>query len=134
MSEKMNAEKFELANKWLRLQNKNISILQNLKVKGIEGIVLYGASEFAVRLLEQCEKENMPVKIVAIADKKISSMGTYYKDIPLISINDIAGMNRDTICVVVTAMGFYDEIADELQNKGITNVKSLKDIIYDAYC
>lgn len=134
MSERINFEKFELANKWLHLQNKNISILQSLRNKGISKIIIYGASEFALRLIEQCEKKSEPTEVIAISDKKITSKGTCYKDIPLISIDDIARMDINGVCVVITAMGFYEEIASELRNKEITNFTSLKELIYDVYC
>ena len=133
LSTQINLEKFELANKWLHLRNNNISILQNLKERGITKIVIYGASEFAVRLLEQCENENGIVEVVGIGDKKISSKGAYYKNIPLLSINDIVEMDINGLYVIITAMGFYTEILRELHEKGITNIISLRELIYDSY-
>lgn len=130
----MNDEKFELANKWIRLQNKKISILKSLKDTGITKIILYGASEFALRLLEQCDNEDNIVEVVGIADKKIRSKGGYYTNIPLLSIDDIKEFDMDDTCIVITAMGFYEEIVDELKEKGITNFISLREIIYDVYC
>lgn len=134
MSKKINAEKYELANKWLHLQNNNLSILQSLRNKGISKIIIYGASEFALRLIEQCEKESEPTEVIAISDKRITSKGTYYKDIPLISIDDIKSIDRDDTCVVITAMGFYEEIVNKFRDKEITNFTSLRELIYDAYC
>lgn len=135
MSKQVNLEKFELANKWLCLQNNNISILQQLKERGISKIIIYGASEFAVRLLEQYENENGIVEVVGIGDKKISSKGAYYKNIPLLSIDDIveSNMNGDGVYVIITAMGFCTEISKELHGKGITNIISLRELIYDSY-
>lgn len=132
---KMCEEKFELANKWIRLQNKKISVLQGLKNKGIERIILYGASEFALRLLEQCENEKDVIEVVGIADRKVQIEGTYYKDIPLLSMDDVIKMDRkDDTCIVITAMGFYEEIADMLRENGVINFTSLKELIYDVYC
>ena len=126
-------EKYELANKWIRLQNKKISILQSLKNKGISKIIIYGASEFALRLLEQCENENV-VEVIGIADKNITSKGEYYKDIPLLSVDDLIESDMRNVCVVITAMGYYNEISNELKEKGITNITSLREMIYDVYC
>lgn len=134
MSEIINAEKYELANKWLRLQNKNISVLQSLTNKGISKIIIYGASEFALRLIEQCEKESEPTEIIAISDKRIASRGEYYKDIPLISIDDIKSIDMEDVCVVITAMGFYEEIADEFRDREITSFISLRELLYAVYC
>lgn len=127
-------EKFELANKWIRLQNKKISILKVLKENGVTEIILYGASEFALRLLEQCENENDIVKIIGISDKKISSKGGFYKNIPFLSLDDMKEYKKDNVCIVITAIGFYEEIKSEFQTKGIGNFLSLKDLIYAAYC
>lgn len=129
-----NAEKFELANKWIRLQNKGVSIIRNLRNKGVEKIVLYGASEFALRFLEQCDNENNIVEVIGIVDKKITSNGGNYRDIPLLSIDDIVDLDSENTFVVITAMGFYEEILGELHQKGIMNVISLKELIYDVYC
>lgn len=126
-------DKYELANKWLRLQNRGISVLKGLKDKGITQIILYGASEFALRLMEQCENENHIVRIIGIADKRISSKGAYYKEIPLLSMDDLMEHNGDGVCIVITAMGFSKAVAKELQENGNRNFISLRDLIEDAY-
>lgn len=127
----MDNEKYELMNKWMLLQNKGISILQNLKNKGITRIILYGASDFAVRLLEQCENEKC-IEVLAVSDKRITSKGGYYKGIPLWSMDDVVKVHTTDICVVITAIGFHKEIAEELKEKGITNFISLSTLIYDC--
>ena len=133
MTVDVSAEKFELANKWIRLLNKRISILQELRVKGIRRIVIYGASEFALRLLEQCEDEAGIIEVLGVSDKKISSQGDFYCGIPLVSIHDIKKMESEDMCVVITAMGYYEEILGELQKEGILRIISLQELIYDAY-
>ena len=85
-----------------------------------------------MRLLEQCENENNIVEVIGIADKKIRSRGAFYKDIPLMSIDDIQEVNVDSTCVVITAMGFYDEIVKEFREKGIVNYISLREVVEDA--
>lgn len=124
-------EKYELLNKWMRLQNKNISILKYLNTKGISKIIIYGASELALRLIEQCENEKC-IEIIAISDKKVHSKDTYYKDILLVAMDDIVEINEENVYIIITAMGFYDEIAGELTEKGITNFISLRELVFDA--
>ena len=126
MSSDINLEKFELANKWIRLQNKGISMPQHLRTRGIKKIVLYGASEFALRLLEQCENEAGIIEILGISDKQISSKGDFYCGIKKIESEDM--------CVVITAMGYYEEILGELHKEGILRTISLQELIYDACC
>ena len=36
--------------------------------------------------------------------------------------------------IIITAMGFYEEIKINLEEKEIFNFISLKELIYDAYC
>ena len=127
-------EKFELANKWLRLQNRNISILQGLRNKGITKIIIYGASEFALRLIEQCENENNVVKIIGIGDKEISSKSGDYKNLPYLTIDDIALLKMENMCVVITAMGFCEEIRSELRKRGISKIISLKEMVNEVFC
>lgn len=134
MSKDSNAEKFEIANRWLYLQNRSISFLENLKKSGFDKIIIYGASEFALRLIEQCENENNIVSIIGIVDKSISSKGMCYKSIPLLSFSDILELDMKNVKIIITAMGFYEEIKINLEEKEIFNFISLKELIYDAYC
>lgn len=55
---------------------------------GINKIIFYGASEFALRLVKQCENEDNIVRVVGIVDRSISSKGMFYKTIPLFSLSD----------------------------------------------
>lgn len=132
MLDKTNLEKYELANKWLHLQNKNVSIFENLRKNGINRIIIYGASDFALRLIEQCENEKN-MKIIAIADKMISEKKEYYQSIPLVSIDNIQSMQDDNTCIVIAAVGFQDEIINDFNNRKIKNFILLRDLIYDAY-
>ncbi len=132
MSEQVNLQKYELANKWIHLINQKKSILENLKRRGIDKIIIYGASDFALRLMEQCENEQI-VEILAISDKLIVNDEGQYKEIPLISLDKIQNFIEDNTCVVITAMGYCEEIVDEFRKKGIEKFILLSDLIYDSY-
>lgn len=134
MSRDSSVEKFEVANRWLHLLNRNISFLEKLRNTGVDKIIIYGASEFALRLIEQCENENNIVKIIGIVDRSISSKGMFYKSIPLLSFSDALELDMKNVKIIITAMGFYEEIKSNLEEKGILNFISLKELIYDAYC
>ena len=108
------------------------SILENLKRRGIDKIIIYGASDFALRLMEQCENEQI-VEILAISDKLIVNDEGQYKEIPLISLDKIQNFIEDNTCVVITAMGYCEEIVDEFRKKGIEKFILLSDLIYDSY-
>lgn len=125
--------KFHIANKWLCLRNKNSSILDSLYARGITGIIVYGATELAQRLMEECEKEDSRISLLGIADKQIGEKGGYYKEIPLIPIDQLAEMNSEGVMIVVTAVGAMKEIMADLQKRGVMNVITLQDLVYDAY-
>ena len=45
MSKDNSEEKFNVANRWLHLQNRNISFLEQLKNTGVDKIILYGENK-----------------------------------------------------------------------------------------
>jgi hypothetical protein len=120
-------EKYNIANKWIYILNGDITLTQGLIKKGFNQMVIYGASEFAVRLIECCHKEKFAIK--AIVDKKIKCEGGFYRGIPLITIHDLGKMDLLKVCVVITSVGFFDEIDSELNKRHIKNVISLRDLI-----
>lgn len=123
-------EKYDIANKWIYLQNHKKSLVKNLIGRGIQQIIIYGASDFAVRLIEYCENEEYKIK--AIADKKIIYNGAEYKGIPLISMDEIGKMDLSNTSIVITAMGYYEEIKKSFEQKNIKNVMSLRELIESA--
>lgn len=123
---KMFVTKFNVASSWLRIIYKHRSIVEDLKKKNIDQIIVYGASEFALRFIEECEKEN--INVAAIADRQVSGRGYAYKGIPLISIEDILEPEMENTCIVITAMGYAEEIEKEFQTRGIKNYMFLQEL------
>jgi hypothetical protein len=123
-------EKYQIAYKWILVLNHDKSLTENLLKKGINQIVIYGASELAVRLIEQCKRESY--EIMAITDKKIKHSGGFYMEIPLITMGELERTDLSHTYTVITAMGFYNEIKDELEQRNIKNVISLRELIEDA--
>jgi FlaA1/EpsC-like NDP-sugar epimerase len=123
-------EKYNIANKWIYLLSNDKPLTENLNRNNINQIIIYGASEFAVRLIEQCKRENFA--IMAITDKKIKHRGGFYREIPLITADELEKIDLLHTYVVITAMGFYNEIKDELAQRNIKNVISLCELIEDA--
>lgn len=120
-------EKYDIANKWMYLHNHKIKIVKDLIDRGIQQVIIYGASEFAVRLIEYCENEKYMIQ--AIADKKITYSGGEYKGIPLISMDEIGKMDLSSTCIIITAMGYCEEIKKEFEQKNIKNVMSLRELV-----
>lgn len=124
-------EKLNIAMKWLQNNNKGKSLFWHLREQGIDKIIVYGASEFAVRFLEEAEKENY--RILGIVDKRIISPTFFYQKIPLLSLEDLSLEKYKNEYVVITAMGYYEEIRCELQKKGIEKVISLREVIENNF-
>jgi 4-hydroxy-3-methylbut-2-enyl diphosphate reductase IspH len=53
-------------------------------------------------------------------------------EIPLITIDELEKMDLLHTYVVITAMGFYEEIKNELEQRNIGNVISLCELIENA--
>ena len=90
--------------------------------------MLYGASEFAVRFLQRCEEEK--IVISAITDKKINAEGGFYQDIPLVPVNNIKKYLGDKDYIIVTAMGYYEEIKTRIEKEGYAQIISLRTLLY----
>jgi hypothetical protein len=120
-------EEYQIAIKWIYLLNNEISLTEKLSNKGINKIIIYGATEFAVRLVETCKNENFEVN--AITDKRILHNGGSYMGIPLITIEELQKTDSANTYLVVTATRYYDEIKSELENINIKNVISLRDLL-----
>lgn len=121
-------QQYQTANKWVELFCRGIPIKKRLEEWKIEKIIIYGASEFTLRLLSCCEKEN--INVAAITDKKITVMGGFYKDIPLVPVNNVKDYLDDNVFVVVAAMGYFEEIKSELEKMGYGQILSLKKLLY----
>jgi hypothetical protein len=124
-------EKYEIANKWIFLLHHDKPLTENLLKKNVNQIIIYGASEFAVHLIEQCKREKFEIK--AISDKRIKHSGGLYMQIQLITIDELEKMDLLYTCVIITAMGFCEEIKNELAQRHIENVISLRELVNDAF-
>lgn len=131
--ENADAKKFHIANKWICLLNKNISILAPLYNQGIAEIVIYGMTDLALRLMEECAKKDSRISVLGITDKRISANGGSYEGFPLIPVDQLGEMRSEGVMIVVTAVRALKEIMSDLQMRGISNVIALQDLIYAAY-
>ena len=118
--------RLKCAQEWLRMYCHGETIRDKCKQKQIENIVIYGVSNFASLLIEACLKEE--IHIVGISDKKITKEGMDYLEIPFIS-PQMVGKLGNNITIVITAMGFAEEIKKEFTNRGMNNVISLLELI-----
>lgn len=118
--------RLKCAQEWIRVYCCGQSMRDKCKQKKIENIVIYGVSNFALLLIEACFKED--IHIVGISDSKITTGGMDYLGIPFISPQMINNLGNN-VTIVITAMGFVEEIKHELIGRGINNIISLLELI-----
>lgn len=124
--------KYQIVLKWLQLQQQGYSIFTYLKEEGIHSIVIYGVTELSMTLFNENRNGKNHNIIKAISDKKIKEGDSYrFDDIPCVSPIAIREIVTDDDIVLVTAMGWYDEIKIELKRLGIKRIASIQEIIYD---
>ncbi len=129
----VDADKFHIANKWIYLLNKNVSVLAPLYDRGTTGIIIYGVTDLALRLMDECAKKDSKIEVLGITDKRIGAKGGFYEGIPLIPVNRLTEKSGEGVMIVVTAVGALKEIMTDLKGRGIRNMIALQDLIYDAY-
>ena len=116
-------KKLNYANKKIQVQQKYIvnqeDFMRDISNKTPVGsdIIIYGIGEIG-KVLVQALKDQY--NIVAIIDNNCCSKT--YNNIPIVSKNDIASLNKDA-CVIITPLGDYSEIRKELINGGYPKEK-----------
>lgn len=118
--------RLKCAQEWIRLYSQGKTISEKCQQKAIDKIIIYGASDMAVFLIDFCIREG--VQVIGISDSKITKSGMDYKGIPFLSVADINAVKEDAT-VVITAMGFVEEIKGMLLKKEITKVVSLLELV-----
>ncbi|MDE7430768.1 MAG: hypothetical protein K2N34_02460 [Lachnospiraceae bacterium] len=118
---------YRTAGKWLELFSRGISLESRLREWGIKRFVIYGASKFSLRMLDCCEREK--IAVAAITDKRITVMGGLYNDIPLIPVQNLQNYAKSDGYIIVTAMGYFEEIRSELEHMGCQRILSLEQLL-----
>ncbi len=120
----MNADvlRYKTMLSWARLYADKGSIKEQIKRKGIGGIIVYGATEIAEVLIRQCISED--ITVYGVCDKRVIKQGMDYYGVPIIPVSDIK--NYDAT-LIITSMGFVDEIKRELD--GICEAISLRELL-----
>lgn len=118
--------RLKCANEWIRLYSQGKKIWDKCNQKCIKKIVVYGVSDLASMFIDFCFQEN--IHVVGISDSKITAEGMDYKGIPFIPLLNIKDKGED-ITVVITAMGYVDEIRNALISNGIINIVSLLELV-----
>ncbi|MBQ2883884.1 MAG: hypothetical protein IJE43_08960 [Alphaproteobacteria bacterium] len=124
--------KFHIAMRWIRLLQHGITIPNYLKDKNISSVIIYGATDFAIRLVEEFIRAEQLRNIKAISDKLITCEGMYdYQGIPCVSPDRITKYVQEDTLVIITPMGWAETIKRELEGWGVKKLITIQELIYD---
>lgn len=123
MSDK-HLELFLMMNLWVRVKQEGKNLSSYFKKNGYSNIAIYGMSHAGETLVD--ELRHTDTHVAYGIDKNV---GTTYSDIDMFSLNDDF---EEVDAVVVTAITFFDEIAEQLAKKVNCPIISLEDILYEV--
>lgn len=115
---------FTLMDAWLGLELQGICLADKLMEKGIRDIAIYGNGKLGKKLYMELERK---INVVYFIDKRADSMR---EKIPVLHIEDeIPPIDL----IIVSVPEYYEKIREQFLQKGISNVASIEDVVYDCY-
>lgn len=115
---------FVLMNEWVKMKQEGKCIDKYFENNGYRSIAIYGMSYVGERLLDELKGSSVDVKYAI--DRNADSI---YGEIAVYSPEDAL---PEADVIVVTAVYFFDEIYDFLQEKVNCPIVSFEDILYEA--
>ena len=113
-----------MMNQWVKVKQEGKNLSEYFKENGFHTIAVYGMSYAGETLIEELSESDI---VVAYGIDK--EAGSLYSDIELVTLDDDL---KEVDAVVVTAITFYEEIAEKLEKKLKCPVISLEDILYEV--
>ncbi len=113
-----------LMNQWVKVKQKNKSIVEYLRGSGYKKIAVYGMNYVGETLID--ELKGSDIRVVYGIDKNASDI---YSDIDVVTPDEELA-NVDA--VIVTPITFFSEIEDMLSLKMDCPILSIEDILYDV--
>ena len=108
---------------WMMVNKNSLGIAEYLNNKGIYNIAIYGMDYRGVRLFHELKDTSVNVEYGVDRNPPARIMG--------LSIYHPDEMKKESVdAVIVTAVFSFDAIKMDLENRGITQVLALDDVIY----
>lgn len=115
---------FQLMNRWVEVKQEGKNLSNYFEENGYKKIAIYGMSYVGRTLVE--ELKNSDVNIAYGIDKRADSFDS---EVDIITLDD----ELDEVdAIVVTAITFFDEIADVLESKVDCPIINLEDVLYEV--
>jgi len=115
---------FLMMNKWVRINQEGKKISLYFEKNGYKKIAIYGMSYAGKTLLNELKETAIQVRY-AIDKNLCNSEG----GVTICSIEDNL---EDVDAIIVTAITYFDEIRDELEDKVQCPIISLESVIYET--
>lgn len=115
---------FLMMNQWVKVKQEGKNLSEYLRKNGYKRIAVYGMSYAGKTLVD--ELKNTEIEVAYGIDKNADSI---YVDFSIYSMEDNL---EDVDAVVVTAITFFDEIAQKLSDKMDCPIISLENILYEV--
>lgn len=115
---------FLMMNQWVKVRQEGKTLSEYFERNNYKNIAIYGMSYAGETLVDELKDSRICVKYGI--DKKASRIN---KDIDLVTLEDNL---QEVDAVVVTAITFFDEIAEKLEERLNCPILSLEDILYEV--
>lgn len=113
---------FLMMNQWVKVKQEGKNLADYLKAKGYNKVAIYGVSYAGKTLID--ELDSTGIQVAYAIDKNAVSR---YANIDIFSMeNELA----EADAIIVTAITFFDEIKEQLEQKVNCPIVSLEDILY----
>ena len=116
-------EFYRLLIEWLRIEQEGKSLVSFFLKNGYKTVAIYGMKELGERLYDELKDSEIEVKY--IIDKNADEI---YADVDVVDPED--SLEKVDV-IVVTAIHYFDEIEEMLEEKVDYPVISLEDVIYE---
>lgn len=113
---------YDLLVEWLRLKQQGINLKEYFELNGYCSVAIYGMKELGERLVEELKGTDIEVKYVVDRNKDavVTSLPKYSPDEELPQVD----------VMVVTAVYYYSDIVEEMEEKIPFPIISLEDVVY----
>lgn len=115
---------FLMMNQWVKVKQEGKDLSEYFETNGYKRIAIYGMSYAGETLLDELRESK--VEVAYGIDNRADSI---YLDLDIVTMEDTF---EEVDAIVVTAITFYEEIAEKLEKKLKCPILSLEDILYEA--
>ncbi len=122
---------YNTTSQWLANRNDNKEVGNYFEENNYNTIAIYGMGTMAELFYNELKKSNPKVKVAYFIDKNAEELYYGLDDIDVVGLDDISA-REEVDAVIVTPIYDFDEINDELMERGVeADIISLEDIVYE---